>query len=130
MMTTAELRRLLELAAKAIDGTLSEGDTKVRTGPTWDTWEWRGPIGINTGPDWKPYPRTTIHPQYDDGDSRRLEVKLNLQVNPEIQTDHGPAAAAYDGGYGIATEPHNGDPCAATRMAVLRAAAAIGEAMP
>ena len=106
-------RELLELAAKAAALPL----------------EWR------TGRDGTDVPRSWVlgkewNPADDDGDALRLEVKLNLQVNPEIQTDHGPAATAYDGGYGIATEPHNGDPCAATRMAVLRAAAAIGEAMP
>lgn len=122
-MTPAELRRLLELAAKAMGLSIDEHS---RNGSCW-AWVYKKDAVPDSDGEmpifrWSPY--------NDDGDSRRMEVALNLQVNPEIQTDHGPAATAYDGGHGIATELHNGDKAKATRMAVLRAAAAIGEAMP
>lgn len=67
-----ELKRLLELAAKAIGGELSHGHAKVRTGDTWDEFEWRGSPGIRTPPGWKPYGGVTIHPQENDGDALRL----------------------------------------------------------
>lgn len=124
-METKELRRLLELAAKAVGGIFSEGTGKKRTGPTWDTWEWYGPMGILLPNG------TVVFPQDNDGDSRRLEVALEMIVDNftgEVRVKNG---WSY-GSPNFHTEdiPREGDPCAATRLAVLRAAAAIGEAMP
>ena len=121
-------RELLELAAKAIGGTLSEGHTKIRTGETWDEWEWQGALGIQTGADWLPHPGTTIHPLIDDGDALRLVVKLRLTVSWDRFDDTD---------YATATPPHthqgydcivDQDPYAATRRAITRAAAEIGKA--
>jgi hypothetical protein len=111
-------KELLELAAKAIGGTLSEGHTKVRTGETWDEWEWQGALGIQTGTDWLPHPGTTIHPLIDDGDALRLAVKLNLLSDPRFIHERNVLMFTQ----GI-------EKLEATRRAITRAAAAIGEGM-
>lgn len=59
-------------------------------------------------------------PLTDDGDALRLAVKLRMLV--EIDHYHGMAD-------GVAEEVR-GDPRAATRRAIVRAAAEIGRAMP
>lgn len=86
---------------------------------------WMGPafmyVKDNTFTDWSPLK--------DDGDALRLAVKLNLQINPTVQTDFGPASVAYDGGVGISRVQHGGDGSMATREAIVRAAAEIGEKM-
>ena len=63
------------------------------------------------------------NPLTDDGDALRLVVKLGIVVNvwnPAQKTYAGEALSAG------ATEPHNDDPYAATRRAIVRAAAEIG----
>jgi hypothetical protein len=55
------------------------------------------------------------NPLTDDGDALRLAVKLNLLPFPEVAHS--------------ATLAGNEDPYAATRRAIVRAAAAIGEAL-
>ena len=75
------------------------------------------------------------NPLTDDGDALRLTVKLYIGVRP-----HGPdhwqqpnvAVALWDFGdkSGRVTVEHGDDPQRATRRAITRAAAAIGEAMP
>ena len=59
------------------------------------------------------------NPRDDDGDALRLAVKLNLLDGLERRASDLAAEVNYDM-----------DPCAATRLAIVRAAAAIGEAMP
>jgi len=114
-MTPAERRRLLELAAKAAGIVLGEH------------------IGIhkdyfaneNTGKEWNPADA--------DGDSRRLEVRLMLEVYHAENDGEIVCVVGYSGPIGrilYIMEPHGDNPCEATRLAVLRAAAAIGEAMP
>lgn len=70
-------------------------------------------------------------PLADDGDALRLAVKLLIEI---YHADDGEFAAyaSYpnERGYAYAIEPHNGDPCAATRRAIVRAAAEIGRTMP
>lgn len=113
-MEQNEIRELLELAAKAA-GYKIRGDWeydeswgfKVSTGPGAPTW-------------WNPY--------HDDGDSRRLEVRLTLSV---IHSTGGAAMVmSHDMGVSITETPSDGDSEAATRLAVLRAAAEIGRRMP
>jgi len=116
-MTTETDRELLELAAKAagieyrrdIDGEVIEycggGLCIAKYGEKWN-------------------------PLTDSGDALELAVKLNLQINPTVQTHYGPASTAYDGGVGISTIQHGGDASMATREAIVRAAAEIGRAMP
>lgn len=96
-------RELLELAARAagIDG--------------WYEPEYLSFIKSSGGP-WNPLP--------DDGDALRLAVKLGILVDVTRF-----ATTAIANGDVHAKEKHNGDPYAATRRAIVRAAAAIGEGM-
>ena len=93
-------RELLELAAKAVGHAIDRIDA-MHEPEDWACW----------------------NPLTDDGDALRLAVKLSLMLD-----------TAYNGctAVGSATlceilEPHNGDPCAATRRAIVRAAAEIGK---
>lgn len=118
-------RELLEMAAKAIGGTLSEGTGKRRTGPAWDEWEWYGPIGIQTPEG------IVIYPLTNDGDALRLAVKLGVQPVPaddrcEARWWGGPLGTTQ----GSASVITNGDRYTATRRAIFLAAAEIGKAMP
>ena len=96
-------RELLELAAKAAE---IEGE-----------WEWHDDAtmgGLYTGSTWLWNPLT------DDGDALRLAVKLELHVMPGI-------AQTPDGGMHV--DKNMDDPYAATRRAIVRAAAEIGRNM-
>jgi hypothetical protein len=70
------------------------------------------------------------NPRDDDGDSRRLEVALGIHVSQQLSYC---ATSCPHGGAGTRgmtwTEHYNDDPCAATRRAILRAAAEIGRQM-
>jgi hypothetical protein len=73
------------------------------------------------------------NPLADDGDALRLAVRLRIDFYEG--DDDGPAAYAGYFVRGIArqrfaTERHNSDKYAATRRAIVRAAAEIGKAMP
>lgn len=69
-------------------------------------------------------------PHTDDGDSRRLEVALYLVVEVlEGETCVSMSLNAPNYLDCCATVAHDGDPAAATRMAVLRCAAEIGKSM-
>jgi hypothetical protein len=102
-------KELLELAAKAAGIEIqwpSMGDASCRRTDTWDIW----------------------NPLTDDGDALRLAVKLKICIGPNFDND----CAVADGGdfsEHHAVEMHNNDPYAATRRAITRAAAAIGEGM-
>ena len=68
------------------------------------------------------YPIFLWHPREDDGDALRLAVRRGICFGPNFDGD---AAVAYgDDGRNIVV-PHNGDPYAATRLAITRAAAAL-----
>ena len=75
-------------------------------------------------------------PLHDDGDAYRLAVKLNLHVEIDaasagvvtIEWDFDQAGSARN--YIEQEAPASGDDFAATRRAIVRAAAHIGEAMP
>ncbi len=65
------------------------------------------------------------NPLTDDGDALRLAVKLEVQVViPGDNKDVYAGKLLFD-----AFEPVNGDPYAATRRAIVRAAAEIGRSM-
>lgn len=104
-------REMLELAAKAA-GYEVEVDHK-------------GVFHIHEGTgsqSWRPW-----NPLDDDGDALRLAVKLGLDI--EMQED-----CVYANGFGVQNyqlfEWHNNDPYAATRRAIVKAAAAeIGKGM-
>lgn len=65
------------------------------------------------------------NPLTDDGDAFRLAVKLGIEVVPF--TGSKLTRAAFLGDVRQIEEPHGDDPYAATRRAIVRAAAAIGE---
>ena len=112
-MTDIELLddiELLELAAKAADIYEALHQTE-------DGFEFIGSYNI-----WNPLA--------DDGDALRLAVKLRqMHIDIDIES----TAAYRNDVHGIprqfAGEPHNGDPLAATRRAIVRAAAEIGRQM-
>lgn len=74
------------------------------------------------------------NPKDNDGDSRRLEVALRLEVYHSHDAGEG-VGYCYVGYPSIdrcilyVFEPHGADPYAATRLAVLRAAAEMGKRM-
>ena len=125
-----EDKELIELAAKACgfgdqDGnfiwTESEYPRGSKTnGALWNYMGW-----CDTAQLWNPLT--------DDGDALRLAVKLQMRVHVGTGATSITTAATENHG----REPVlavvrnvNDDPCAATRRAIVRAAAAIGEAMP
>jgi hypothetical protein len=67
------------------------------------------------------------NPIIDDGDALRLAVKLNFLVDVSAIQEE---TEAGDGTNGYQCELHKGDPYAATRLAIVRAAAEIGKALP
>jgi hypothetical protein len=74
---------------------------------------------------------TGWNPLDHDADALRLAVRLGLCVTiftKDHDTIVGYPKGEHDGANII--EPHNNDPFAATRRAIVRAAAAIGQAMP
>jgi hypothetical protein len=74
-------------------------------------------LHMKSGPFWNPLA--------DDGDALRLAVKLHMSVS--INSD---ATDVYDGERSHLRELHHANAGAATRRAIVRAAAAIGEKMP
>lgn len=112
-------RELLELAAKAA-GFLNW--TPYNTGLFVETGHSRG----STGYHWNPLT--------DDGDALRLAVRLGLDIlfTPEDVEVIADQHAKEDGGEMVvpwAWEKLEGDPYAATRRAIVRAAAEIGKEM-
>ena len=107
-MTDSEL---LELAAKAAGIYKDALDC-----------EWYDPHGY-VRPDWNPLT--------DDGDALRLAVKLELTIYPpQPNTAQYNKAGCQDHTATIdILEPNSGNPEAATRRVIVRAAAAIGEQM-
>ena len=61
-------------------------------------------------------------PLTDDGDALRLAVRLSLMLD----TAYNGCTAVGSAALCEILEPHNGDPYAATRRAIVRAAAEIG----
>lgn len=119
-------KELIELAAKAaglvIDKSETNGGGSGNTG--FD-------ILGNAFLDW--HNSTIWNPLADDGDAFRLAVKLNIDFYMGADSD-GPEAGV---GYYLpgrdnklhTCEPIRKDPYAATRRAIVRAAAAIGKAL-
>lgn len=102
-------RELLELAAKA-------------AGYHWPL-KWPHPSPVDVPHEWNPLT--------DDGDALRLAVKLNMAVVVQAADFQGPAytEVVAPNATGNADENHNGDPYAATRRAIVRAAAEIGRSL-
>ena len=111
-------RELLELAAKA-------AGMKFKGSPT-------NPDGYQTQQDDPPYgPRPWMpwNPLEDDGDALRLAVKLRMMVD-DIRVGHKENHIVAVTKGACAYEWRDPDPYAATRRAIVRAAAEIGKAMP
>jgi hypothetical protein len=64
------------------------------------------------------------NPLADDGDALRLAVRLQIGVLPHME-----ATSARNSSYKWCNEDSRNDPYAATRRAIVRAAAAIGGAL-
>jgi hypothetical protein len=100
-------RELLELAAKAAG---------------WESWDWLEDDALNVYA--KDGRHDVFEPLTDDGDALRLAVNLGIQIdprNPETRV-FGPVGERVD-------EYHKPDAFAATRRAIVRAAAEIGKGL-
>lgn len=105
-------RELLELAAKAHGG-VQRTDYSDRTP---DHWKVRNSTGV-----WVRW-----NPLEDDGDALRLAVRLQISV---LQWTNGVSACHAQTNREFAA-PQGDKSAAATRWAIVRAAAEIGKAMP
>jgi hypothetical protein len=113
-------RELLELAAKAA------GLVLIRS--RLDDPMWRDML-IDTRPE---FPQTMgWNPLTDDGDALRLAVKLEFDMGQMLTPGMVTVTGVDDNGGCVAVdESYNIDPYAATRRAIVRAAAEIGKTMP
>lgn len=119
-MDAKETRRLHELAARAIG--LSDDYRYCEAWKCMAVWNDADGGWFDWLSAWRPL--------VDDGDSRRLEVKLGIKSRWHnvlwqglVWTPNDRLVISVNG------EDCGDDPCAAVRLAVLRAAAAIGEVM-
>jgi hypothetical protein len=115
-------RELLEFAAKAagIKYDAEASKPHPRSGVFWGLW-----LVIDGEP--SVYERRYWDPLTDDGDAMRLLVQLGFLVNVVL----GPAGWT-DAGEKFENEwrePHKRNPLAATRRAIVRAAAEIGKSL-
>ena len=101
-------RELLELAAKAAG---------------YEIIPWENPLGFVIR-NAEGYPQSW-NPLINDGDALRLAARLSLMID----TDYNSHTAVGSASLCEILEGHSGDPLAATRRAIVRAAAAIGEGM-
>lgn len=111
-------KELLELAAKAAGLNLG--------------WWNESHGGYYTGPRVDLAPTSYWNPLTDSGDAFRLVVKLGLNISTGHKSKTGDWSHCY-GGFGFPGdewEKHGEDPCAATRRAIVRAAAELGKAKP
>lgn len=106
-------RELLELAAKAAGIIGKWYESIYESG-------YELPDGCNQ-PLWNPLT--------DDGDALRLAVKLNMPIWECAQYGRAMAEVRYGAARGEYWEPVGDDPYAATRRAIVRAAAEIGKDM-
>lgn len=110
-------RELLELAAKAAGFKLNVSQS------------WGAGLLLDCQTFWSPLT--------DDGDALRLAVTLSLRVecytgikiHPMYSASHVTDVYSTSHPEIRLSESHNGNPCAATRRAIVRAAAEIGRAM-
>ena len=119
-MTDTDHKRMLEMAAKAAG---------IRVC-------WHGSESCARNMDLTDPPRIYWNPLTDDGDALRLAVALHIGIRsngPNHWQNANETIAIWDDHEGVPRQlrqAHDGDPRAATRTAVVRAAAAIGEQMP
>lgn len=108
-------KELLELAAKAV-GIKKDDSTTNGGGRNNDGFDMLG----NMVRDW--HNNIVWNPITNDGDALRLAVKLNMQVDID-----GDENETWIFGMAIESEKHGSDKYAATRRAIVRAAAEIGK---
>lgn len=117
-------RELLELAAKAVgfDTTHRMNAKRLQLDPPVDALLVRRNGELVT---------TGWNPLIDDGDALRLAVKLRLDISPQPD-DKIEVSNQWENedDFRWAWESYGGDAFAATRRAIVRAAAEIGKAMP
>lgn len=118
---TDEDKTLLEMAARAAGYGLPSADDHDEIGRQYEYH-----LGL-----WVKHPWGWgwFRPHIDDGQSLRLAVKLHLSV--EIwagSSRHNQGVTIVDHDEGSVEFPHDSDPYAATRRAIVRAAAEIGKA--
>lgn len=119
-MTAKADRELLELAAKAAEN-----------GAYWNT-----SAKIFMVPNGKEAWHKPWNPLTNDGDALRLAVKLGIDLtlhgatftHPYVHSEINPSYA-INGDSWFECQPDDGDILAATRLAIVRAAAAIGETL-
>lgn len=113
-----EDRELLEMAAKAAGEDVE--------------WHDSGSYFYRKSCNW-PAEKGFFNPLHDDGEAMRLAVKCSISLNTMLvdgmNRPRHETAACSSYGLPIVRHKHNGDPCAATRRAIVRAAAEIGRAM-
>ena len=113
-------REFLELAARA-------AGYKVRWHERWECFVHVNPHNISNPPTMAGQRQVWV-PLDDDGDALRLAVKLQLMINIDIDGALVEMQVKDDNAW--ASEfAHDGDLYAATRRAIVRAAASIGEQM-
>ncbi len=110
-------RELLEAAARAA-GYPIDSRASFRTWREFDKVSVLNPKGGHT----------LWNPLSDDGDALRLAVAL--RITPHIDSNMTEAEAATRQAGGFFAEPHIDDPYAATRRAIVRAAAALAGKTP
>jgi hypothetical protein len=115
-------RELLELAAKA-------AGYEVRWHDAFECFVHVKPFNLDNPPTLAGQ-RTVWSPLTDDGDALRLAVKLRLNINFEEFDGVEYACAVPHKSHQGQDEVMDDDENAATRRAIVRAAAAIGEARP
>jgi hypothetical protein len=108
-------KELLEWAAKAAGIELEWGDTNS---PGYYS-QWRGL------PQWNNW-----NPLTDDDDALRLAVNCHIDIRHFMYRDNRMDCLVDRIGRVFAENVDQEDPCAATRRAIVRAAAAIGKDMP
>lgn len=113
-------RELLQLAAKAAG---------VKLLP--HTWDKGAPWGSHNGFILDGGGPSEWNPIENDGDALRLAVKLHLEIDHNHPLDNDAWVMAIENGKMVSvTEEVDGCREAATRRAIVRAAAAIGKSMP
>lgn len=112
-------RQLLDLAAKAVGYGTSHPMNRERL-------SLNPPVDALWVTDSDGLVHTAWDPLTDDGNALRLAVKLQLLVDV-ADHNHETVVIWADGPFDGVREPHETDPYAATRRAIVRAAAAIAE---
>lgn len=120
-MTTESDRELLRAAARATGVNYDPEKSKPhpKSGAFWGLW-----LVINGEP--TEYQRRHWNPLRDDGDALRLAVKLCIDIKPPRTEDDDAQARQIEQSFGMFETQRDTDPYAATRRAIVRAAAAIG----